>query len=333
MYRTLAIFISLPLLLLGYWLFFTSQQDNQDLSSDPYVIGVTQIVSHPALDSVRASMIKQLASRGYREGENLNIIFRNANGDQNLTTQIAQDFVAQKVDVIVPITTPSALAAAAITDSIPMVFAGVSYPVDVGLVENLEKPGGLITGTSDQWPFEEQLRIYLDIVPETETIGMLYAPGDDVSQRGVTAARAFAAANNLTLVTKTVTQDSDVYPAAVQVLQEVDVLYTGIDLLVIENFSSVLKAATEQAKPVLGGDASAVKTGAVMALSVSMETLGTLTGDTVADVLDGVPPGDISIQTVSDGDLYINRAVAESFGIAVETVIQRYPGAQLFPTR
>ena len=93
------------------------------------VVAITQIATHPALDEVRAGIISGLAKRGYINGKNVTILFRNANGDSALTSAIAGDFVRRKVNVIVPISTPSALAVAQSTKSIPIVFSGVTDPV------------------------------------------------------------------------------------------------------------------------------------------------------------------------------------------------------------
>ena len=308
----------------------TNQSTSEAPETEHYTIGVTQIVSHPALDTVRTSMLRRLAERGYVEGENLTVIFRNANGDQSLTLPIATDFVAKGVDVIVPITTPSTLAAASVTENIPIVFAGVSYPVETGLVESFEAPGGNITGTSDQWPFAKQVATYLELQPHASTVGMLYNPGDDVGVRGVKAVTSYTNAADLTLKSKAISQAADVYPAAVALARTVDFIYTGIDLVVIENMSALFKAAQENQTPVVAGDSSAVKDGAVMALSVSMESVGSLTGDSVADVLEGKSPAEIPVKAVSDGTLYINQKLAELYGLDLTLIATKYPEATIY---
>lgn len=153
--------------------------------SEKPTVAITQIVSHPSLDEIRKGIIEALDERGYRDGKNIEIIYRNANGDPSLTLPIAQDFVRKKVNIIVPITTPSALGAAKSTKSIPIIFGAVTDPVGVGLVPNLERPEGNITGTSDRWPIEKQIQLFKKLLPGLQRLGMIFRPGDDVSKIGV----------------------------------------------------------------------------------------------------------------------------------------------------
>lgn len=281
-------------------------------------VGITQIVSHPGLDELRQGIITGLAERGFKDGKKIQIIFRNANGDPSLALPIAQDFVRQNVAVLVPITTPSALAAAKSTRTIPIVFGGVTDPVGVGLVANLEYPGGNITGTSDRWPFEQQLALFTKLLPNMKRVGMLYRPGDDVSKIGVEAAKKAAPALALELVTEPVSSSADLYPTAVSLLRRVDAIYTGMDNLVVENLESVLKAAREAKKPVLAGDAGSVGRGALASMATSMTDVGVLTGQMVADVLEGKNPGEMPIRVVSGGKAIVNRDATEEFGINEE---------------
>ena len=71
---------------------------------DRPVVAITQIASHPALDEVREGIIDGLKKRGYTDGENIEIMFKNADGDASLTLAIAQDFARRSPAVIVPVT-------------------------------------------------------------------------------------------------------------------------------------------------------------------------------------------------------------------------------------
>lgn len=288
----------------------------------PMKVGITQIVSHPGLDEVRQGVIKGLEQRGYRDGEKIQILFRNANGDPSLTLPIAQDFVRQKVSILVPITTPSALGAAKSTKTIPIVFGTVTDPVAVGLVTNIDHPGGNITGTSDRWPFEEQLQFFTKLLPKMRRVGVLYKPGDDVSRIGVEAAKKEAPKLNLEIVAEPVSNPSDIYATAVSMFRRVDAIYTGMDNLVVENLESLLKASREAGKPVLAGDAGSVGRGALASVATSMTDLGVLTAQMVAEVLEGKKPGDMPIRIVTGGKPVVNREAAKTFGIDEELLKQ-----------
>lgn len=156
--------------------------------SDTPIIAITQIASHPALDEVRQGIVNGLEARGYRDGEGIQIVFRNANGDASLTVPIAQEFVRLDPAVIVPISTPSTISVANATDTVPIIFSGVADPVGSRLVPNLiDPPGGNLSGVSDQWPFRQQVEAFFSVFPERRHIGMLFTNGDDVSRIGVEA--------------------------------------------------------------------------------------------------------------------------------------------------
>jgi putative ABC transport system substrate-binding protein len=287
------------------------------------VIAITQISTIPALDEVRSGIISGLAKRGVVDQQNVRIVFRNANGDAALTVPIAQEFVRLPADVIIPISTPSALAVASSTKTIPVVFSGVSNPVGVRLVADMKHPGGNVTGVSDQWPYEAQIRTFLQIFPRIKIIGMLYTRGDDVSALGTKSVGTLSSALDFRLQLVPISASQDVYPAAVSLFQSVDAVYTGIDNLVLENMTSLVKAAREAHKPLLGGESGSVEKGAVLAVSINMTKFGDLTSEVVVKVLDGAKPSDLPVQVVTDGDLLVNAAIAKQFGLDVEGLKRR----------
>lgn len=282
------------------------------------VVAITQIATHPALDEVRAGIISGLQKRGYVDGSNMKIVFENANGDASLTTPIAQEFVRMAPAVIVPISTPSTLSVAKVTSTVPIVFSGVTDPVGVGLMKNLDRPGGNITGVSDQWPFREQVSAFLRVFPQRRRIGMLYTKGDDVSKIGVEAMTKLSSELGFTLRLVPLSAGADVYPSAVALFRDVDVIYTGIDHLVLENLDGLVKASREARKPLFGGESGSVEKGAVLALTINMTTFGDTTAGLIDKVLKGEKPGDIPVAVVTTGDLIVNRAAAEQFGIDVD---------------
>lgn len=279
-------------------------------------VAMTQMISHPALDEVRSGIIAGLQEQGFVNGKNINIVFRNANGDPSLTVPIAQEFVRAAPSLIIPISTPSALAVVKATTSIPIVFSGVTDPIKAGIVKNLEKPGGNVTGVSDRWPYEAQVRAYLQLFPQTKSIGMLFTRGDDVALTAVEALRGLSASLGYRLEVITVSSPQDIYPAAVSLFQKVDAVFSSIDGLVLENLDTLLKASREANKPVFSGDSGSVAKGAVLALSIDMNSFGKLTSTIAARVLRGEKPGDIPVAVVSTGSLVVNRSVASKYGVS-----------------
>lgn len=314
--RNLGFFALGVLLVLAAILIYTQIQPEQPEQLP--IVAITQIATHPALDEVRNGIVQGLKRRGYEDKKNISIVFRNANGDPSLTIPIAQEFVRLGASVIVPISTPSALSTAKATDRIPIVFSGVTDPAGTGLVTNLQRPGGNVTGVSDRWPFEAQVTAFRNAFPSSRRIGMLYTRGDDVSKIGVEAMKALSQKLIFDLRLLPVSEASDVYPAAVSLLRDVDAIYTGIDHLLLENLDGLVKAAREARKPLFGGESGSVEKGGVLALSINMTEFGDLTAEVVAKVLGGQKPGEIPVHVVSTGDLLVNKAAAAEFGLNLE---------------
>jgi len=139
--------------------------------TDMTKIGVVQIVEHKSLDSIRDSFKAQLETLGYVEGENCEVQYKSAQGDQNNLNTIIQSFAGDEVDVIVAIATPTAQAAATVADKIPVVFSAVTDPVAAGLVTDMAKPDKNITGTSDAVQVEKILDFALSVTPDVKKIG------------------------------------------------------------------------------------------------------------------------------------------------------------------
>ncbi|MGH9577381.1 MAG: ABC transporter substrate binding protein, partial [Terriglobales bacterium] len=129
-------------------------------------IAVTMIVEVPQLLDVKRGLIEELGRLGYREGQNLAVDYSHAAGSFPTQQQIAKKIVGDNPDVIVPITTPSAivLVQAAKDTTIPIVFSTVTDPLRAKVVATLARPGGLVTGVSDLAPIELHLKLMKEMV-------------------------------------------------------------------------------------------------------------------------------------------------------------------------
>jgi len=159
-----------------------------------YKIGITQIVTHPALDANKQGFIDKLAELGFEEGKNVTYIDKNPEGDMTVANTIAQQFVNEKVDLILAIATPTAQACVAATEGtdIPVVFGSVTDPVAAELIESWDRPGGNVTGISDWLEIPSQIQMVLDIMPGIQTLGAVYNSGETNSVVQVDALKAAA---------------------------------------------------------------------------------------------------------------------------------------------
>ena len=123
--------------------------------NDMHVIAIGQLIAHPALDLAREGFISGLAAEGFVEGQNVRFIKFDAYGDHLALTARALETVAQNPDLIFALATPTAQVFTRLTNMVPIVITGVNDPVEVGLVQSIDRPGTNVTGTSDWTPSGE----------------------------------------------------------------------------------------------------------------------------------------------------------------------------------
>lgn len=287
---------------------------------DTKVVAIATLMSHPALDAVQENLKKELEKQGLIEGKNIRYVIRNANGQVQLAANIATELASQDPDVIVAITTPMAQAVAK-TARCPVVFAAVTDPVGAGLVRSLDQGEETITGTSDAWPYEDQLKLIRQISPNAKRLGVLYNPGEAASQYGIKEIRRFAPGLGFELIEGSVSSTGEVYPVAQNLAGRVDALFLSSDNTVIGGVAAAVKVAVEHKIPLYVGDGGTVEKGGLAAVSVGYSGLGTETGKLVVRSLNG--ERNIPTVVAKGSDVYINKKAAEMMSVTVPEEVLR----------
>lgn len=303
---------------------------NSTLQPDAKILAITQIVTHPALDSVREGLLTSLKSAGWQPGKNLRIVYENAHGNIATANQIAHKFASLQADVIVAIATPSAQAVLSATrgSDIPVVFAAVSDPLGAKLIPNLERPGGHITGTSDHPPVEEQIALIAECLPHKESlvIGVIYNAGEANSVAQVAIAKQIAKQRGFTILARSVDSATKVATAVYSLVDKIDALYLPLDNTVASALPSVFEASLNNPQgkkvPVFASDPEVVESGALATVGFTHYDEGKLTGLVVNRILSGESPGDIAVETPHPARVYINLKTAKKLGIEIPQAVQ-----------
>lgn len=284
-------------------------------------IGIVQIVEHPSLDTIRKSVIEELAVQGYKDGENIKIDYQNAQNDMTNLKTIVQKFANNKYDLIVAIATPSAQAAIGETKDIPVVFSACTDPLGSGLVTNLEKPGANVTGTSDAVSAQKIMELAQRITPGIKTVGALYNTSETNSVSVINDLKKYAAQNGMQVIDAPVTNSSEVQQAVSSLAGKVDAVFSPIDNTVASAMPVVAQVATSAKLPVYVGADSMVKDGGLATYGINYTILGQETAKMVADILKGTKPGDIPVKTMTDMDIYVNKATADAIGVTIPEAV------------
>lgn len=275
-------------------------------------IGITQIVTHPALDAAREGFKKALADAGIQATYDE----QNAQGDAATATSIANKFKDAGLDLILAIATPTAQATAQVVTTTPILFTAVTDPVAAKLVTSAEAPGANVTGTSDLNPVAEQIALVKKIKPDAKSVGVIYSSGEVNSEVQVKLAKEAAAKEGLTLVEKTVSTAGEVSQAAQSL--DVDAIYVPTDNNVVSAIASVVQVAEQKKIPIVAGDGDTVKAGAVITYGLDYDKLGYQTGQMAVKILNGsAKPATMPVETQKDLQLLINSKAAARMGVTI----------------
>ncbi len=286
-------------------------------AAQDFTIGISQIVEHPALDAARNGFIDGLAENGFVEGENIEIIFENAQADLATAQTIARKFKESDADLILAIATPCAQAAANVIKDIPLLITAVTDPVAAGLVDSQENPDCNITGTNDMNPIAEQLALIKVFVPSAKKIGILYNSGEVNSVVQVDVAKEASSELGLEILEGTVTNTSEVGLAASSLVDKVDAFYLPTDNTIASAVPSILKVTNNKNVPVFGAERGQVVNGVIATSGVDYYGLGKQTGFKAAKVLNGTAPADIPIEGSKEFTLTINKTACNKINLEI----------------
>ncbi|MCD8127547.1 MAG: ABC transporter substrate-binding protein [Clostridiales bacterium] len=284
-----------------------------------YKVGIVNWVDDASLNQIVENLEAELDAIGAAYGVTFNYgdYYSNAQADQTVLAQIGADLLADEVDVIVAVATPTAAVMQTVTEDtdIPVVFAAVSDPVGSELVDSMDAPGGNLTGTSDALDTEAILNLALAADPDMATLGLLYNTSEDSSTQAIADAKAWCEENGIAYEEKTGSTTDDVLLAAQSLISDgVDAVFTPSDNTVMTAELTIYELFQEAQIPHYCGADSFALNGAFLGYGVDYALLGTTTGDMVAEILAGAEPATTPVRTFDNGIASINTETCEAIG-------------------
>ena len=273
-----------------------------------FVIGISQLAEHPALDDAREGFEDGLKELGI----NAKIIYQNAQGDIPTTVSIAQKFVKDEVDLIYAIATPAAQSAKQATKDIPVLFSAVTDPVAAQLIDSMENPGGNITGTSDESPMDKQLQLFKDLDKNINKIGIIYNTSEPNSQVQVEMAKELAPSLGLEIIPIGISNINDIPQTVDSMIKKVDGIYTITDNMVASAINVVSDKAINNKIITVGAEDSHVSGGILITDGISYYELGKQTARMAKEILvDGKSPANIPAETANNTKKVFNEKTLE----------------------
>ena len=289
-----------------------------------YNIGIAKLMDHPALNLSQEGFVAALTDSGFVIGDNLNIDYRDGQGDDAELSAIANDFVTNNYDLIFAIATPAAQACANATSDIPIIATAITDFVDAGLVESNSRPNTNVSGTTDMSPIEEQIDLMREIFPDVGTVGFFYTATESNSVLQVGIAREYAQSLGLETVEMTVNNAGEIRNALLQLVEQCDAIYVPTDNMLAAQIPAVASVCNPAQIPVFCAEGGMVESGGFGTLSIDYYDLGYQAGLMAIRVIDGASIDRMSIQKSTVFEYSFNAAAIQAIGITLPIRYQSY---------
>lgn len=309
-----------------------------------YTVGICNYVDDASLNQIVDNLRARLETIGEEKDVTFEILYDNCNADAGLMSQIISNFQTDEADLLVAVATPVAIAMQAATeeDGSPVVFAAVSDPVSVGLVDSMEKPGANLTGTSDYLNTNAVMDMIFAHQPDAKKIGLLYDVGQDSSATPIAHAKEYLDARGVEYIERTGTTVDEVALAAQALVTDgVDAVFTPTDNTIMKSELTIYETFADAGIPHYTGADSFALNGAFLGYGVDYANLGVETANMIAEILlDGKKPAELPVRTFDNGTATINEEICTKLGYDFDalqeeftpycTAIQRIVTAEYF---
>jgi putative ABC transport system substrate-binding protein len=268
-----------------------------------------------------AALHQGLRETDYVEGQNVAIEYRWAEGRYDRLPALTADLVSRKVDVIAIIGgTPAALAAKSATSTIPIIFNGVADPVGAGLVANLARPGGNLTGFSniaiELMP--KLLELLSELVPHAGVIALLVNPNNPNTEPLIRDVREAARAKGVKLLVLKAGTEGEIDAAFASLVQlQAGALVVDPDGFLSSRRGQLVALASRHAIPAIYAHRQFVAAGGLISYGIDDTAVSRQVGIYVGKILKGANPADLPVQQPTKFELVINLNTANALGLTV----------------
>ena len=293
-----------------------------------YRLGYLSQPTRESVAQVLEAFLNKLRELGWVDGRNLIIEYRWAEGDAERLPRLAADLVRAKVDVIVAPAGAATIAAKKATSTIPIVMIFAIDPVELGLVTNLRKPGGNVTGTTfavSREIYGKQLQLLKEAVPNASRVALLENPADPgwSIQHGEVEAAAQAMGLRLQRTTARGPEEFDAAFAAMG-REQANALYVSSSSLWIVHRKQLAELALKYRLPTMFNYREMVEAGGLMAYAVNMSDFIGRAAVYVDKILRGANPADLPIEQPTKFELVINLKTVRALALTLPlSLLQR----------
>ena len=304
------------------------KSDDNSTGAASYQVGICSYADDASLNQIVDNIESRLKAIGQEKGVTFEISYDNCNTDSAVLNQIIANFMADKVDLMIGVATPVAVAMQAATEGtdIPVVFAAVSDPVGAGLVESLQAPGANITGTSDYLDTDAILDLIFAANPDAKSIALLYDLGQDSSAAPIKNAKAYLDKRGVSYKEYNGTTTDEISLAVSSIVADkASAVFTPTDNTVMTAELAIYEALAKAGIPHYTGADSFALNGAFLGYGVDYANLGVETANMVSGILlDGSKPSATPVLTFDNGTATINTDICRELGLNYDELAETF---------
>lgn len=314
MKRRTAILATGATLLSGQWPTMVAAQKG------PPTIGFVNATSRQSYGHNLAAFLRGLKGAGFVEGQNVVIEYRWADDQYDRLPALIDELVQRKVDVLAATTTPAAVVARRATTTLPIVFAIGGDPVLLGLVGNLGRPGGNVTGatTLNLEIVDKRLELVREFLPIGTTVAILVNPANPLAPSVLRSLQSASRTLGLRLAIFEASSEREIETAfeAIAAAKH-QALVIGTDAFFTGHGGMLGKLSLRHRIPAVYQHPEFVEAGGLISLGGDIRSTYLLAGGYAGRILKGEKPGDLPVQQVSKIELLLNLKTARAFGLTV----------------
>jgi putative ABC transport system substrate-binding protein len=282
----------------------------------------------PALEAELVEAFRQgLRDFGFKEGEDIQIEYRWAEGRYELFPSLIAELIAAKVDVIVTAGTPASLAVQQATKTIPVVMIAIGDPIGTGLVASLGRPGGNLTGLTSIAPELEGKRLELlrEVMPTASHVAVLWNPVNPFQLTSIKQLTEAAREMRFKVLSLGARSLKEIEAAFATILEErPHALFVLADRVFLHNRARIMEFATRERLPGVHAYRELVHAGGLMSYGPSYEDMHRRAGEYVNVILRGADPANLPVQRPMKFNLVVNLKAAKALGLTIpESILFR----------
>lgn len=296
-------------------------QSNVPLRQVGVLIGIA--ANDPTARARQTTLLAALQILGWRQGENVSVTFRFAGGQATLFSHYAEELVNLKPDVILAVTSPAVEAVLTFSKTIPIVFVSVVAPERRGFIENLDHPGGNITGFTN---FETSmggkwLEALKQVAPRVARVGVMFNPetSGSYAELFLTAVRAAAPAYEVEDVIENPVRDATDIEGEIAAIARApnSALIVLPDNLALRYRKLIIEQVALQQLPAVYPFRSFAVDGGLMVYGIDQNDVFKQAATYIHRILKGEKPADLPVQAPNTFELVINLKTAKALGLTI----------------